>query len=62
MGDCVEIFESSTENVNSRIYMHVHDKPVQVWVNDKLVFESAKEPSKEEIEAEKAYAKLGGVQ
>ena len=57
MGDCVEIY-TPTLGDDKRIYMHVHTEPIQVWVNDKLVFESAKEPTKEEQQAMEAYAKL----
>jgi len=53
MGDCVEIFEK-TSNDDRRVYMHVHSALIQVWVNDHLVYESPTEPTKEEIEAEKA--------
>lgn len=60
LGDCVEIYTPTFDD-SRHVYMHVHDGPIQVGVNDKLVFESAEEPTKEDLAAKEAYAKLGGV-
>ena len=57
LGECVEIFTPTFDD-SKRVYMHVHDGPIQVWVNDHLVYESPKEPSKEEKLAEEFYKKL----
>lgn len=42
MSDCIEIFEETLSD-DKRTYMHVHNKPVQIWVNDRLIYESPKE-------------------
>lgn len=41
-----------------RVFRESGFKNVEVWVNDHLVYESPKEPTKEELETQEAYAKL----